>query len=61
MVLQVPYEFADPRSGDVASCYADPKLADEELGWKAIRNLDVMCKALKFYLSQTSAFLCHVQ
>jgi UDP-glucose 4-epimerase len=40
---QVPLVFAPRRSGDVASCYADPSLAEELLGWKARRGLDAMC------------------
>lgn len=36
--------FAPRRSGDLASCYADPKKAEQELGWKAERTLDDMCK-----------------
>ena len=30
------------RAGDVAECYADPSLAEKELGWKARRTLDDM-------------------
>lgn len=39
----IRYELASRRSGDVASCYANPVLALELLGWKAERSLDVMC------------------
>lgn len=39
----VPYRIAARRPGDVASCYADPKLALSLLGWKAERGLDAMC------------------
>ena len=39
----VPFEIAPRRPGDVASCYADPSLAERLLGWKATRGLDVMC------------------
>lgn len=39
----VPYELAPRRSGDVASCYADPAFAAELLSWRAERNLDAMC------------------
>jgi len=39
----VPYEVAARRPGDIASCYADPALARELLGWKAERGLDAMC------------------
>ena len=39
----VPYEIAPRRQGDVASCYADPSMAERLLGWKARRDLDAMC------------------
>jgi UDP-glucose 4-epimerase len=39
----VRYEFAPRRSGDVASCYADPAIADALLDWQAVRGIDVMC------------------
>ena len=39
----VAYELAPRRSGDVASCYADPAFAEELLGWRAERNMDAMC------------------
>lgn len=41
--LQIAYEIAPRRSGDIASCYADPRLAEEELGWKADFGLERMC------------------
>lgn len=40
----IPYQFVERRSGDVASCYADPKVAREELGWTATRGLEEMCR-----------------
>ena len=40
----VNYKIAPRRAGDIATCYADPKKAEEELGWKAEKNLDDMCK-----------------
>ena len=40
---QVPLVFAPRRPGDVASCYADPAMAEQLLGWKARRDLDAMC------------------
>ncbi len=39
----IPYELAPRRPGDIASCYADPALAKELLGWQATRTLDDMC------------------
>lgn len=31
----VPYQIQPRRAGDVAECFADPRKASEELGWKA--------------------------
>lgn len=39
----VPYSIVDRRSGDIATCYADPTLAHNELGWQAKHDLDRMC------------------
>jgi UDP-glucose 4-epimerase len=39
----VPYRIAARRPGDIASCYAEPKLALDLLGWRAERGLDAMC------------------
>lgn len=39
----IPYRVAPRRPGDIASCYADPKLALDLLGWRAERSLDAMC------------------
>lgn len=40
----IPYEIAARRAGDIATCYADASKANEELGWKAEKNLDDMCE-----------------
>ncbi len=40
---QVPYQIVDRRPGDIAACYADPSLAESELGWKTKYGLDEMC------------------
>ena len=39
----IPYELAPRRSGDIASCYADPRKAREELGWEAQFGIAEMC------------------
>ena len=39
----VPVRFAPRRAGDIASCYADPTLAWQLLGWRAQRDLASMC------------------
>ena len=38
--LKLNYKFAPRRSGDVTAIWADPTLANEELGWKAGRSVD---------------------
>jgi UDP-glucose 4-epimerase len=38
----VPYEIVGRRDGDIATSLADPSKANEELGWRADRNLEVM-------------------
>lgn len=40
---KIPYEIKARREGDIATCYADPALAKEELGWTAKRDLEQMC------------------
>ncbi len=39
----VPYRIAPRRPGDIASCYADPALAERLLGWRAELGLEAMC------------------
>lgn len=41
---KVPYEITDRRPGDIAECYADPTKAENELNWKAERNITQMCE-----------------
>lgn len=39
----VPFRVAPRRAGDIAQCWADPALAEAELGWRASRDIDAMC------------------
>ncbi|NLL84746.1 MAG: UDP-glucose 4-epimerase GalE [Lentisphaerae bacterium] len=39
----IPYEIAPRRTGDVATCYANPERARQLLGWQATRDLETMC------------------
>ncbi|SDU04722.1 UDP-glucose 4-epimerase GalE [Halopseudomonas salegens] len=39
----LPYCLSKRRPGDIASCYADPGRAREQLGWQATRGIDDMC------------------
>lgn len=43
--ITIPYDIVERRPGDVASCYADPSLAEQLLGWKAQRTLEEMCRS----------------
>uniref|UniRef100_A0A3Q1E8X1 UDP-glucose 4-epimerase n=1 Tax=Acanthochromis polyacanthus TaxID=80966 RepID=A0A3Q1E8X1_9TELE len=43
---EIAYKIAPRRGGDIASCYADPQLAEKELGWKAQFDLEKMCEDL---------------
>ncbi len=42
--VKIPYQIKPRRAGDIATCYANPKKAKEELGWEAQYDLERMCK-----------------
>lgn len=42
--VKIKYEIVNRRPGDIAECFADPTKALKELGWKAEKNLEKMCK-----------------
>ncbi len=39
---KIPYRTVSRRAGDIATCYADPSKAKQELNWKAHRGLSQM-------------------
>ncbi|MEO5733091.1 MAG: GDP-mannose 4,6-dehydratase, partial [Rubrivivax sp.] len=41
---EVAHRIAPRRAGDIAACYADPTLAQRELGWQAHHDLARMCE-----------------
>lgn len=41
---QIPYRIVKRRPGDIASCYADPTRANQELNWHAQRDIACMCR-----------------
>ncbi len=51
---KVPYKIASRREGDIATCYANPKKAKEELGWEAHKTLEDMCKDSWNYIEKNS-------
>lgn len=42
---EIPYTLAPRRTGDIASCYADPTKAKKLLGWEAQYDLAKMCES----------------
>jgi len=40
----VPRRIVERRTGDIATCYADARLAERALGWKAKRGIEEMCR-----------------
>ena len=42
--VDVPYKIAPRRDGDIATCYADPTKAKNELGFVAEKTLEDMCR-----------------
>lgn len=41
---KVRYKVVDRRPGDIATCYADPSFALQELGWSAEFGIEDMCR-----------------
>ena len=42
--VKVNYKIVGRRPGDIDACYADPTYAYEQLGWKAEKGIDEMCR-----------------
>ena len=42
--IAIAREFSARRAGDVASCYADVRLASGELGWRTKLGIEEMCR-----------------
>ena len=51
---KVPYKIVERRAGDLAMFYANSKKAQEELGWKAEKTLEDMCKDSWNYIIKQS-------
>ena len=49
---ELPYEIVPRRAGDTAASYADPALAEHELGWRATRSVDDICASAWNWQSQ---------
>ena len=42
--IKVKYKIAPRRAGDIATCFADPTKAKNELGWIAEKGIEDMCR-----------------
>lgn len=42
--VKIPYKVVGRRPGDIMSCYADASLAEKELDWKAVYDIEQMCR-----------------
>ena len=42
--VKIPYEYVGRRLGDIDKCYCNPNKAMIELGWKAEKSLEEMCR-----------------
>jgi len=41
--IKIAHDIVDRRPGDSIAVYADPSLANRELGWRATRDIETMC------------------
>lgn len=49
--IEVPYVIAPRRAGDIPECYANADKAFQELGWRAEKNVEDMCRdSWNYYL-----------
>lgn len=54
---EIPYVVAPRRAGDIATCYADPSLAENLIGFKATKTLDDMCRdALNWQMKNPNGY-----
>lgn len=49
--IDVPYVFAPRRAGDIPECFANADKALKELGWRAEKNVEGVCRdSWNYYL-----------
>jgi UDP-glucose 4-epimerase len=42
--VKIPYQIVGRRQGDIGTCYANVEKAFQELGWKAEKDVIMMCR-----------------
>jgi len=47
---KIPYKISPRRPGDIDACYADCDKAFSDLGWRAMRDIDDMCRSIDKYI-----------
>ncbi len=52
--VDVPYKIGQRREGDLDECYADPSKAESELGWKALKTVEDMCRDSWNYIQKNN-------
>jgi len=45
----IPYQITSRRDGDIATCYAKVDKSEQQLNWKAERNLGEMCSSTWYF------------
>lgn len=50
--IEIPYKIVARRPGDIATCFADPSRANDQLGWQAEKNIVDMCRDSWHWQSQ---------
>lgn len=54
---EIPYVVAPRRPGDIATCYADPALAENLIGFRATKTLEDMCRdALNWQINNPDGY-----
>ncbi len=53
--IDVPYKYGERRAGDLDEFYADPTKAENELGWKATRTVEDMCRDSWNYIQKNKS------
>ncbi len=51
---KVAYKIAPRRAGDIATCYADPSKAKNELGWTAEKEIKEMCEDTWHFIEESN-------
>ncbi|MCB1644415.1 MAG: NAD-dependent epimerase/dehydratase family protein, partial [Pseudomonadales bacterium] len=55
--IEIPHVFGPRRAGDIPASYTDPMLAEQELGWKAEKNLqDILRDAWRWQQKNPDGF-----